>query len=238
MACLAAPICGELLRQVNARYPKRERGSDGVVGDASHMTGTGDHTCKTTQYYNPGRGLYVAGYAHAVDLDEDGWPAAAFYAFTMAEAVAGRRPWIKYSIYEDVLRDRYRKWAKQVGFGHTKHMHFSIDGGRPVAWTRKTPDWFAGWDTSPFNPDYKEPVMPYTPARTDVVWKNKNGAEFTFPKYMDHYWPSISAHDGEIAALKDGAAAAEQRATDMESVVTQLRADVDALTAQTPPEGQ
>jgi hypothetical protein len=151
--CRAAPICRALLQQVNTRYPGRNRAKDGIVGDAAHMAGTGDHTCKTTLYYNPGHGRYLPGYAHAVDLDERGWPSHEFYAFTLAEAIAGRRPWIKYSIYEDVLRDRYRGWAIQRGYGHFDHQHHSIDGGRRTAWTLKEVDWFAGWDTSPFNPN-------------------------------------------------------------------------------------
>lgn len=146
-----------LIAGVNDLYPKRDRGADGIVGDQSHQAGTGDHTCKVGQYYNPGGGLYVPGYAHAVDLDEDGWPALGFYRFTLAEARAGRRPWIKYAIYENVLQDRYRGWARQSGFGHTRHMHFSIDGGRGAAWTLKRVDWFAGWATSPYNPDRADP---------------------------------------------------------------------------------
>jgi hypothetical protein len=156
-ACRAAPICQALLRQVNTRYPGRTRARDGIVGDAAHQAGTGDHTCKTTQYYNPGGGRYLRGYAHAVDLDERGWPSHEFYAFTLAEAIAGRRPWIKYSIYEDVLRDRYRGWAIQRGYGHFGHQHHSIDGGRPTAWTLREVDWFAGWETSPFNPNRQRP---------------------------------------------------------------------------------
>jgi hypothetical protein len=51
--------------QVNKRYPKRDRASDGTIGDR-HTGAASDH--------NPDK----TGYVMALDLDEDGWPAHKF----------------------------------------------------------------------------------------------------------------------------------------------------------------
>lgn len=65
MAWKLAPSLVKLRAQLDARYPKRDRRSDGTIGDLRHQATVSEH--------NPN----AAGYVRAFDGDVDGIPAAA-----------------------------------------------------------------------------------------------------------------------------------------------------------------
>lgn len=112
--------------QVNAAHPKRDKGSDGTIGDARHAASVSDH--------NPD----VAGVVRALDLDHD--PAGAGTADTLDAhkladvLVASRDPRIKYVISRGRIARSYAKagvkpytWAKYTGEDpHTSHIHVSV----------------------------------------------------------------------------------------------------------------
>jgi len=118
-----------LRNQLNTRFPKRDKRSDGWIGDRAHSIRRSDH--------NPDR----SGWVHAIDVDED------FGAKGSAEIFArqlidycrrgldnGR---VKNVVYENrvasgTFPDRpgrpptFWVWRKDPSFGHTKHIHISF----------------------------------------------------------------------------------------------------------------
>lgn len=119
------PVAGitALRDQINARFPKRDKASDGVKGDSAHAARISDH--------NPD----ARGYVHAMDIDEDfGAPGdnKKFADQLIDYCRQGRKgsERIKYVIYEDrvasgTYEDKFWVW-RGTGFGHTHHIHISF----------------------------------------------------------------------------------------------------------------
>lgn len=125
MATLA-PSLEAFRAEVNALYPKRDKTSDGWIGDDAHASRPSDH--------NPG----ARGLVHAFDLDEDldGKTADAGpeVQWIVNHLVAGRDPRVSYLIYEGRMWRSYDKvglpaWtpAPYTGINaHRHHLHISI----------------------------------------------------------------------------------------------------------------
>lgn len=127
MAKLVA--AGTTLRnQINARFPGRDKASDGWIGDASHQSRQSDH--------NPDKN----GWVHALDIDENmgkgAWRngrTARKLAEELRQYAASGLPGadrIKYIVYENALASgTYKKtwWKWRPGkWGHTMHIHVSF----------------------------------------------------------------------------------------------------------------
>lgn len=136
-----AKLCdgGVTLRaQIDRKWPKRDKRSDGWIGDAAHRARQSDH--------NPDS----RGIVHAIDIDENlgagrlrnGRQAKQLADELIAYAKSGlpgsKR--IKYVVYENKLasgtyRSTWWKW-RPGNWGHTMHIHVSFtsaadDDGRP-----------------------------------------------------------------------------------------------------------
>ncbi len=138
--------------QVNARWVKRDKASDGSVGDADHADRESDH--------NPDGD----GWVHAIDIDEDlrgskhdnRWLADQLIAYARTRRSGSNR--LKNIVYEDQVAsgtyaDTY--WTfRGSGYGHTHHLHISFTSaaeqggqdfdipildGRAGAWDGSTP---------------------------------------------------------------------------------------------------
>lgn len=111
MSYTLAPSLVALRNEVNARWPNRDRRSDGWIGDASHSSRVSDH--------NPDED----GVVHAIDVDVDG-----INVRELLEAVVGDdRAW--YVIHDSVIRSRTYGWEPRKYTGpnpHTAHVHVSI----------------------------------------------------------------------------------------------------------------
>jgi len=126
-----ARLCkgGVTLRdQIDRRWPKRDKASDGWIGDAAHLArgSASDHT--------PNK----AGVVHAIDIDENlgtyaNGRTARLLANQLLDYAASGLPGasrLKYVVYENrIASGTYRKtwWTWRHGnYGHEAHIHISF----------------------------------------------------------------------------------------------------------------
>lgn len=122
-----------LREQLNERFPKRDKRSDGWIGNAEHASRRSDH--------NPDK----RGWVHALDIDEDfGAPgdaevfASQLIAYCRAGLDHGR---ILNVVYENrvasgTFQRTFWTWRPDPRLGHTSHIHISFtqaaeQDGRP-----------------------------------------------------------------------------------------------------------
>jgi peptidoglycan hydrolase-like protein with peptidoglycan-binding domain len=133
-----APSLVTLRKEVDARWPGRSRGSDGVIGDTRHAARTNSH--------NPvgagnGPSVGTVGAVHALDITSDGIDVAAF----LSAVVGDPRVW--YVIHDGQIWSRTTGWAPIAHRGdpHTTHIHVNLreDGqDTAVAAENDTRSWF------------------------------------------------------------------------------------------------
>ena len=119
MSWKLAAAADTLRKQVNSRYPKRDKSSDCTIGDQAHKRRISDH--------NPDK----TGYVMALDLDEDGWPAHTFadQLIQYMRTSGDRR--IKNVVYEGrvasgTYADELWVWRSAPSLGHAHHIHISF----------------------------------------------------------------------------------------------------------------
>ena len=128
----------QLRKQVDKRWPRRSRRSDGWIGDSAHAARRSDH--------NPdGR-----GFVHAIDIDADldktDPKAAQRLADQLVAYARSGQPGadrIKYVVYNDRIasgtyKDTWWKW-RGSGYGHRHHIHVSFTDKAPVTGRRPFP---------------------------------------------------------------------------------------------------
>jgi len=124
-----ARLCkgGVTLRdQVNRKWPKRDKRTDGWIADRAHSLRVSDH--------NPNK----AGVVHAIDIDENlgtyaNGRTARLLANQLLDYAASGLPGasrLKYVVYENrIASGTYRKtfWRWRHGkYGHEAHIHISF----------------------------------------------------------------------------------------------------------------
>lgn len=111
--------------QVNRRAPRRNKASDGTIGDAAHCQRTSDH--------NPWVRDDSRGVVTALDITHD--PTGGCDANTIAEAIRGSRDRrVKYIIWNRRIANSAAiggnepwKWRQYSGSNlHTRHVHISV----------------------------------------------------------------------------------------------------------------
>jgi hypothetical protein len=150
-----------LRREFDMVNPRRDRSSDGWIGDAAHLARISDH--------NPD----ARGIVHAIDVDVDGVPMPRIVAFIVARCRTGVEQRLQYVIFRRVIWSRSWGWTARRYTGpdpHTGHAHFSsrYDG---LAASGKQ------WGVSAtFGPGRPTPPTPPTPARPVVGGSHPAGS--------------------------------------------------------------
>lgn len=115
-----------LLAEVNARWPGRDRASDGTIGDAAHATRTSDH--------NPWVIVEKVGVVRARDIDKDGIDAPWLAEFLRKRGHVGdpRLAGGGYLIFNRrITGPDFSGWKTYTGSNpHTAHLHVSFSRNR------------------------------------------------------------------------------------------------------------
>ncbi len=111
MTFYLAPSLVALRGEINARWPNRDKASDGWIGDPGHAARISDH--------NPDE----KGCVHALDVDVDGINVDRL----LKEAIGDPRVW--YVIHNRKIYSRTYGWTARAYYGsnpHQSHVHISI----------------------------------------------------------------------------------------------------------------
>ena len=111
MAWHLAPSLVQLRNEVNARWPRRPKGSDGTVGDTSHSARKSDHNPNNRDSVN------------AFDITYPGVDPKAIIA------AVSKHPAGNYVIFNRKIYRRSNGWKAEPYSGaspHTEHLHVSI----------------------------------------------------------------------------------------------------------------
>ena len=112
----------QLRSEINAKYPKRDKRSDGWIGDTAHNARKSDH--------NPDK----QGWVRAIDIDSDLVKGSSKESWILAEqiktiALKGDKR-ISYVIHQHRIASPRQNWAWRVYKGanpHVSHIHISFD---------------------------------------------------------------------------------------------------------------
>ena len=149
-----APSLAQLRREINARWPNRDKSTDGTIGDAAHSSRASDH--------NPNS----RGSVNAIDVDKDGIDAVGLVGLAIKD------PRVNYVIYNR------RIWQRKYGFkprpysglnAHKEHVHVSIL--QSIAAEQNAAPWgVAKIGASPVKPSTGgAPAPKPRPSRADIV---------------------------------------------------------------------
>lgn len=118
MAWKLAPALDALFDEINEAWPKRDKSTDGTVGDTSHAARKSEHNPNR----DPGDDV-PDGMVTAADIDKDGIDVA-----RLLDALIGdQRVW--YVIFNRSIISRTNDWRKIAYSGsnpHTGHIHVSL----------------------------------------------------------------------------------------------------------------
>lgn len=120
-----------LRAQVNARWPHRDKASDGTIGDAAHQAETSGHNPDGTpgsrpEYDDHDGKAEVRAWDMDSDLGEPGTTAQ--MVVDHLRSLPGLDAHIRYMIYNRRIYKAATGWAPEVYSGsspHTEHIHFS-----------------------------------------------------------------------------------------------------------------
>ena len=124
-----APALVTLRAEVDKTFPKRDRSSDGWIGDASHAARLSDHNpcwaCSGRSH----------GVVRAIDVDSNGEPGqrTPVVEAVLAATIGDPRVW--YVIWDGKIYSRTYGWEPRIYTGenrHDHHVHVSLNGANGV----------------------------------------------------------------------------------------------------------
>lgn len=140
-AIFLAPALVVLRDEANDHFPRRDKATDGWLGDPSHQARKSDHNpCWTC----PGRSEAIVR-ALDVDISPDGDPDEDLRTQLLRVTIGDPRVW--YVISNGKIYSRTYGWEPRVYIGpnpHTAHVHVSLNGANGV------PGDPGNFDTSPW----------------------------------------------------------------------------------------
>jgi peptidoglycan hydrolase-like protein with peptidoglycan-binding domain len=121
-----APSLAALRSEINARWPGRDRTSDGTIGDLRHQARSNSHN----PVGHPGGPLFgTRGAVHAMDITARGIDVDA----VLSAVIGDPRVW--YVIHDGRIWSRTSGWAArtQSGDPHSTHIHINLREDTPAA---------------------------------------------------------------------------------------------------------
>ena len=110
MAWTLAPALKQLMAEVNARWPNRDRTTDGTIGDYKHSLTTSEHNP-----YDEYGEKDPDGVVRAVDIDKDG-----IHVPTLLNATIGDSR-VHYVIYNKIIYSCHYGWRARPYHGEDPH---------------------------------------------------------------------------------------------------------------------
>ncbi len=128
---ILVPCLVQLRSEFNAIAPRRDRASDGTVGDAAHAGTVSDHNPDETGRV-PVRDADRLNEVHALDIDKDlrtpGLDMEKVVQFLLARCRAGTERRLRYIIWNRRIWEASNGWRQRTYTGanaHDQHAHFS-----------------------------------------------------------------------------------------------------------------
>lgn len=144
------PALTSLRQEIDREWPKRDRTSDGIIGDAAHSARVSDH--------NPDEN----GDVHAIDIDKDGINVSK----VLKRVIGDKRVW--YVIHNRTIWSRTHGWQARRYNGSNPHLsHIHVSFRYDNALERDTGSWGIYVKATPSKPTPKP--TPATPGTTYTV---------------------------------------------------------------------
>lgn len=222
-----------LADELNARWPNRDKASDGTIGDAAHASRNSDHN----PWVLDRAGI---GVVRARDLDEDldGNPAPGYmdakivfeHLLALARAGDDRLNGGGYLIYEGKIYSEKNNWQAREYNGPNKHnQHLHISFSRNAAGYDSTAPWGLFPVSEPAEP--AQPAQPTTPEGPFMALTDKEQRELLLETRANKL-RLIQLQDillGDNPKLGDTAERALASLKRIEAELDELRDEVDEL---------